>query len=410
MRSNHLILFTASFPFENGEPFLETEIRYLAKAFEKVTIISQANSTTNQREVPENVEVRNLKVKLSKAERVLSLMGRFSKIYREERRIIRETEGLNWNIPVIKTFVISLARAKKIEKIARNLNSEFAEYSNYFYSYWSDDSAIGLALFRSKNPEIRCFSRVHGWDVYFEASAIGYLPMRKYLARNLDAIFAISQAGKDYCENRWGIDDPAKVRIARLGVQQHEFHAGFQEPFTIVSCANMIPLKRIHLLIDALGMLETKKQIRWVHFGDGPLSEELKRRAATKIPEEIDVQFAGHRSNSELMQWYAENRPALFVNTSSTEGIPVSIMEAMSFGTPIIATDVGGTSEIVNGTNGKLIHAGFSANELKNELVKIINAGEEQMGRYRSEAYKSWDKKFNSDTNYIHFIDQIKAL
>lgn len=410
MRSNHLILFTASFPFGKGEPFLETEILYLAKTFEKVTIVSQAISKTNQRVVPENVEVRNVKVKLSKSERILSLAGRFSKIYQEERRFIRETEGFNWSMPVFKTFMVSFARAKKIEKIARDLNSEFAEYSNYFYSYWSDDSAIGLALLRSNYSDVRCFSRVHGWDVYFEASEIGYLPLRRYISRNLDAIFPISEAGKNYCIDRWRVSDTNKLKVSRLGVAAQSFHENHKDPFTIVSCANMIPLKRIHLLIDALGKLETKKQIRWVHFGDGPLSEELKQRAADNISEEIEVQFAGHISNSELMQWYAENRPALFVNTSSTEGIPVSIMEAMSFGTPVLATDVGGTSEIINATNGKLIQADCSASDLKNELVKMINVEEEQMLSYRFESYKTWEKNFNSDTNYLHFIDQVKAL
>ena len=45
----------------------------------------------------------------------------------------------------------------------------------------------------------------------------------------------------------------------------------------------------------------------------------------------------------------------LFVNMSLSEGIPVSIMEAISFGIPIIATNVGGNAEIVNDETGVLI-------------------------------------------------------
>ena len=54
----------------------------------------------------------------------------------------------------------------------------------------------------------------------------------------------------------------------------------------------------------------------------------------------------------------------MFINVSSTEGIPVSIMEAMSFGIPVIATAVGGTPEIVNNENGYLLSKDPSAKEL----------------------------------------------
>lgn len=410
MSSNHLILFTASFPFGKGEPFLEIEILYLAKAFEKVTIVSQAVFNTNRRDVPKNVEVRNMPIHLSKSERIFSLSKRFSKIFKEENRYIRETDGLTMNTAVFKTIVVSLGRARKFEKIARDLNSEFAEYSNYFYSYWSDDCAIGLAIFRSNNPQTRCFSRVHGWDVYFEASEIGYLPMRKYLSQYLDTIFTISEAGKNYCIDRWNVSDPHKLKLSRLGVEAQSFHENYKDPFTIVSCANMIPLKRIHLLIDALGMLETKKQIRWVHFGDGPLAEELKQRADDNIPKEIDVRFVGHLSNSELMKWYAENQPALFVNTSTTEGIPVSIMEAMSFGTPVLATNVGGTSEIVNETNGVLVDTDISSSELALEIQKWIDCEENEIKAFRNSALQTWEFDYSAEKNYTEFVKQLKAL
>ncbi len=382
----------------------------MAEAFEKVTIISQAAGTDQQRAVPANVEVRSIPIHLSKIERMEAIAGRFSSAYRTEKRYLRDTCEMEMNLAVLKTFLISFRRAKKFEKLAEALCLEFDQYANYLYSYWSDDCAIGLALFRASHPEVRSFSRVHGWDVYFEASAIGYLPMRAYISDHLDAIFAISQTGKNYCENRWKVKDSAKIHIARLGISHHDYHLDYQEPFTIVSCANLIPLKRIHLLIDALALMKVKKQIRWVHFGSGPLADVLKLRAAEKIPEQIEVEFAGHISNSALMDWYAECRPAVFVNTSSTEGIPVSIMEAMSFGTPVIATNVGGTSEIVNTENGVLVDANVTPEMLCDQLQKMVELSSDRHRKLREGAYQTWFHKYNAAANYQHFIEQIERL
>ncbi|NJK95527.1 MAG: glycosyltransferase [Bacteroidales bacterium] len=50
----------------------------------------------------------------------------------------------------------------------------------------------------------------------------------------------------------------------------------------------------------------------------------------------------------------------MFLNTSLSEGVPVSVMEALSFGLPVIATDVGGTGELINDEVGMLINPEIS--------------------------------------------------
>lgn len=49
----------------------------------------------------------------------------------------------------------------------------------------------------------------------------------------------------------------------------------------------------------------------------------------------------GYIANKDLLDWYKTNKPSIFINVSSSEGVPVSIMESMSCGIPTIATDVG---------------------------------------------------------------------
>ena len=86
--------------------------------------------------------------------------------------------------------------------------------------------------------------------------------------------------------------------------------------------------------------------IKWTHFGDGIMMNQIKEMSR-ELPENIKIDFRGNVKNSDLLEVYKNNQFDLFLNVSLSEGIPVSIMEALSFGIPCIATDVGGTKEMV---------------------------------------------------------------
>ena len=77
-------------------------------------------------------------------------------------------------------------------------------------------------------------------------------------------------------------------------------------------------------------------------------------------------------SNQQIIDFYAKTPLDLFINVSESEGIPVSIMEAMSFGIPAIATNVGGTNEIVNQKNGYLIDSESTSEEISNYINNFL--------------------------------------
>lgn len=104
------------------------------------------------------------------------------------------------------------------------------------------------------------------------------------------------------------------------------------------------------------------------------------------------------------------NSPDVFLNVSMSEGIPVSIMEAMSFGVPVIATKVGGTSEIVNQENGSLLPSQPTAEMIKNELLYFCNLSKMDQEKYSKEALKTWKNKFNAAKNYPEFIQELRSL
>ena len=138
------------------------------------------------------------------------------------------------------------------------------------------------------------------------------------------------------------------------------------------------------------------------------LMDEIKKMAKDKLRDNIQYEFKGNVSNTELMKQYQDKNYYVFVNVSSSEGIPVSIMEATSFGIPCIATDAGGTKEIIRDKeNGVLLSQNITANELTKKITDFCKLDSYQYKKNRNDARYFWNKKFNADYNYQKFINEI---
>jgi glycosyltransferase involved in cell wall biosynthesis len=239
------------------------------------------------------------------------------------------------------------------------------------YFYWGDKSVM-LAPVIKKKFRCKIAVRFHGSDLYEEAK-IGYIPFRQYVLPAIDQLITVSDFGHRYILNEYKSQvSDSKILVSRLGVFDHGVNAsqsanpGF---FHMVSCSNLVELKRINLIIKALSLISFR--VKWTHFGDGPLREELHSLCET-LPPNIEANWMGHQSNELVISYYKENYIDLFINVSSSEGIPVSIMEAMSFGIPAMATNVGGVSELVNASNGILLQAGLDENMLANSIISLV--------------------------------------
>lgn len=407
---NKLIVFTSDFPFGNGESFLETEVDYLAKEFDEVKIISSNTTSPQTRLLPANFTVERINLTVSVAAKLLAIFSVLSPLFWQEKTIISAIYRKKLSKGILSTMLISLFRAKKVQRFAtRLLKQQNQDTQLFFYSYWCEDTAIGLARLKQKFPQQIAFSRVHGWDLYMEASTLNYLPYRHFIARSLNCIFSISETGLNYCKTHWKLPESSTLQLARLGVKQElPFSENENKPLTLISCSNAIPLKRLNLIVEALAL--TTLQLHWVHFGDGTELQHLKKIAEEQLPSTIKVTWMGQATNREVLGWYAENLPHLFINVSEREGIPVSIMEAMSFSTPVIATNVGGNSEIVNQFNGILLSPSPTPLEIKTAIEQLFALNQTDYLTLRKAAYATWNKNYNAKTNFEQFIQQIKAL
>lgn len=111
--------------------------------------------------------------------------------------------------------------------------------------------------------------------------------------------------------------------------------------------------KGINILMDAVEKLNGEGYRDRLHFnlvGKGPLFEEYKKRYAFS-----NVSFLGFADDDRLMDLYREND--LFVFPTRFEGMPTVVLEAMAAGMPVVVSDTGATSELVDSSNGFLIEA-----------------------------------------------------
>jgi glycosyltransferase involved in cell wall biosynthesis len=411
-----LIFFTSQFPYSTGETFIENEMPFLSAAFEKIIIVSNELSAPQTRNVPGNVQVIRASYEVSTAYKLKTLSKYFGPIIQNELHFIKHKLKLKTNRQILSALLGSYAKALETAKLIEKLVTEYQIDSSqlYLYSYWMNNNAAAIALYRKRHPEVKAFCRAHGWDVYFERHAPAYLPLKSFILQNINACFCVSQNGMDYLNKTMEGGFTDKLKIGRLGTFNRLGKAARSgtEGLSIASCSSIIALKRIHLIIEALALIPDM-QVKWTHFGNGPLENEMRRLAKVKLDGLTNVQynFAGQVTNNELLDYYQNNPVDIFMNVSETEGLPVSIMEANSFGIPVIATDVGGVPEIItDGENGFLVAANPSAAELAGTIKRFYQLPEEAKSKMRANAFRNWDNNFNAKKNYYNFIETIKLL
>lgn len=171
----------------------------------------------------------------------------------------------------------------------------------------------------------------------------------------------------------WGVSE-SKTLVVYNAVESPS-SAPFTIPlvtrFKVVTVGRLVSWKQIDFLIEAIAECEGAGL---VVVGDGPERDRLEAMARERLSQR--VYFAGQRSKEETFALMAACD--LFVLNSSYEGFPHVVLEAMCAGLPVVATNVGGTPELVrNGENGLLISP-HANGDLAKTLMKLVTSSEER--------------------------------
>jgi glycosyltransferase involved in cell wall biosynthesis len=153
--------------------------------------------------------------------------------------------------------------------------------------------------------------------------------------------------------------------------------------------------------------------ICWTHAGGGPLANQFAALAKEKLDGRgnITYRFLGAVSNDKVIRFYQENAVDLFITASQTEGgVPVSIMEAFSFGVPAIATRVGGIPEIADDKTGFLLPENPTEEEIADALCAFVQMSPDARSIMKQNARQKWNDNFCAQTNHEKFARMLLQL
>lgn len=292
-RIKHIVFITEGYPFCYFEKsFLESELAELSGNFD-VTVVAKNPGYGEElydKQFDKSVKAVSYYNKQSRADLLINAFEYFfdKKTRSERREILLSGEKRSvrfWES--IKYYT----KAKKYYKwfSKQDLLSGYEPENTLIYSYWNTEPILGICMNREKIKDVGIISRVHGYDHQDEQWPKSIRkPFMKTVDSLIDEIVFISKTGKEYHIRRNGLTDSRKYTVSYIGSNSSDSLTPLEVngSFRIVSCASLLPIKRIDLLIDSLKKISDLKpetDIEWVHFGDGPLSEKIKDYAAEKL-------------------------------------------------------------------------------------------------------------------------------
>lgn len=239
---------------------------------------------------------------------------------------------------------------------------QVARRSRVIHCQWTISGLVGYLVTRW--PRRPVVLTVRGSDFHLAGNGLGAM-VNRFVYRRMSSVLTVSE-------------DLAR-QIGSLGVSAQHLHVvpngvdGRFRPADRTSARKelelpvegvlvlfvglLVQVKGLDHLLDALLQL-TDLPFGCVLVGDGPLRERLGDRARTEGLEDR-VQFAGRRSALEIPSWMAA--ADILVLPSLSEGRPNVVLEAHACALPVVATNVGGTPELLeDGVNGLLVAAGDS--------------------------------------------------
>lgn len=407
-----LYFFTYTFPYGRNVQWKTKELQHLSQEFEHIHILPLKNgekipgrSQSAAIDLPANCEVHP--PFFHSLARILQLFfTNFSSLryYFDDFICCNVYRSIAKTKSWVKAVVVvrSLMNHPLICKIEK-LPSENAE-NVVLYFYWGTGSTYVVPFLQNRYRAI--VARFHGGDLYEERNN-GYIPFRTKLFSRLTHSVFISDNGYHYAVTKYPVLIN-KSKVFRLGTSSFGRALPSQDGvLRIVSCAFISPVKRVPLIIGALKLINIS--IEWTHIGDG-LDFEKTRSAASHLPPNIKVNWLGGVPSEKVPLVYVNNYFDIFINVSSSEGIPVSIMEALAAGIPVFATNVGGVSEIIDDNVGCLLNPNIAAEGLAQKIIDFSVTHHDRKQLLRNNAFQRFAELCNADVLYEAFARHLRNM
>lgn len=199
-----------------------------------------------------------------------------------------------------------------------------------------------------------------------------FLNIERVLARFTDRIVTISEQQREEVSSHFKVGKPEQFEVIGLGIDSSDYEAGdgarerfraefgfADDDFVVGFVGRLTAVKNLPMLLEAASILRNSGslgKLRFAVIGDGALRGELEAEAAARGLSDVFV-FTGHRTDAG--DFYSGLDAVAL--TSLNEGTPLSIIEGMAAGRPVISTAVGGVIDLFGRTARE--SDGFSIHE-----------------------------------------------
>ena len=379
-------------------PFLSQEMPFLYALYNRVYIIA-----------PQGVYIMNSESELSCVRKTgwrdkffAAVRGIFSA--RMIRELIHMFKDRHFSVRDMARLALFSVSGIRIYRLLQKAAGGLDKTKCCLYSYWLSYDAYAAALAQKKWPEYRSAARAHSYDIQLVRNSCNPYLMKRFIGRHIQDIHFISNCAKQEFSEYMNLDSlKANLHITYLGSSLRD--TGWRpleegrNTYRILSCSYLVPIKQVHHIIEALSGWNGRA-LEWVHIGDGPLKQELELLAKKMLDSnpQVEYRFAGILTNDRTREIMREGFDC-FINCSKVEGVPVSIMEALSFGIPVIAPKINGIPELVDEDCGILYEPVDEKTGLMKLLENFFQRSHGERQEMRRAAYEKWNGQFVLDCN-----------
>ncbi len=408
-----LLIVTTHFPHGTwNESFFEPELHALASSFDEVHLLPLKGGPLN-RSLPARVVLWEPVRGASKWSHFKQLLH-FS-TWRMLAQVLddcRRTVGRIGLRHVVNGMAAVCWRSALMRHSRFNAFLKSAD-STLVYAYWGHMPALVIPL--AKAAGAKTCVRYHSVDLYLERSHNqSFIPYRNDIQAATNLNIFISEHGLNYFEARAGEKASGLRAIHRLGSPDYgppvaRVTEASSSPVVMVSVSSIGGVKRVHLIARLAKELAKRRTVEWHHFGSGN-SRALDREMANRNSKGLTIKMWGDTPRARIQEFYRSQPVTFFVNLSEFEGVPVSIMEALNADIPVVASDVGGTSEIVRPGQSGMLVAPLECAHSKALAEKIIAALAPDGLLQRSAPRLIWQELYDAETNAARLVTQLQDL
>jgi glycosyltransferase involved in cell wall biosynthesis len=338
--------------------------------------------------------------------KVICLSDKEHLTYKDDINVIR----INRSSPIIfrwlKTIVKIYSNSKKSDLIFVNGLGTETTIANLFIRKKVIRKIVGDPVWErvyNKNLIDESFDDFqennHGLSISLQKM------IRNWSINKSNLIITPSQHLKNFID-KIGFDKNIFVINNGVNIEQHNKVVLENNIIQLLVVSRLVSQKNIDSIIKAVKVMENENIILNI-VGDGSEINNLKL-LVKKYELDKKINFIGKIENTKLNE-YLKNAD-IFIQASNYEGLPHSILEAMNFEIPILSTDVGGCSVLLNkGERGYIIPMPVSEVEISEGIRKIINNKNEAKSKARL-AKKYLNQEHNFNTNAEIYDEKIKEV